>query len=236
MRMIFPRPAALALLLCPLGLLFSGCARSTTIAGHEFHLGGSPPEFEPQNFHQTTPWLPPELRRVAVLPLTTFDGETLAESTREQLEQLLPVELSRTELFEVVRVTPEQLRRWTGRSRWSVTDSLPPEFFKRVEEQLGCHGVIFAHLTACRSYPPLAMGWKLHLVDTREQQVWWTCDLLYDAGNQSVAHSAVLYERAQQASRLPAADPATILRSPGRFGQYSLAASLETLQRHERNN
>jgi hypothetical protein len=196
----------------------------------------SGPEFAPQNVHQTTPWLPRELRRVAVLPMTAVGAETITDSSREQLELLLPAELTRTELFEVVRVTPDQMRRWTGRPRWSVTDSLPSDLFQRIADQLGCDGVIFAHLTAYRPYPPLVMGWKLHLVDAQEPQVWWTCDVLYDAGDQTVARGAVRYEREHQANRLPPADPATILRSPGRFGQYTLATSLETLQRHEKNN
>lgn len=215
--------------------LGSGCSH---LADARLDRAGlkSGPEFTPQNFHQTTAWLPRGMRRVAVLPLTAVASEIIPDSSRDQLELLLPSELTRTELFEVVRVTPDQLRRWTGRSRWTVTDTLPPQLFQRIQDQLGCDGVVFAHLTAYRPYPPLTMGWKLHLVDVREPQIWWTCDVLYDAGDQTVARSAIRYEREHQSNRLPSADPATILRSPGRFGQYTLAASLETLQRPERNN
>ena len=223
-----------AVLAC-LGLLSAGCRH---LPGGEAAAAsqGASTEFTPQNYHQTTPWLPRELRRVAVLPLTTLTADALTEAGRDQLEQMLSVELTRTELFEVVRVTPDQLRRWTGRPRWGVTDALPPDLLHRIEQQLGCDGVIFAELTAYRPYPPLAMGWKLHLVAADGTQVWWTSDVLYDAGNQTVARGAVRYEREYQAHRLPASDPATILRSPGRFGQYTLAASLETLQRHEKNH
>ncbi len=213
-----------------IGVLTMGCS-------HPRSLGlGSGEEFAPQNFHQSTAWLPREMRRVAVLPMTATSFEALNPSSRDQLELLLPAELNRTELFEVVRVTPEQLRRWTGRPRWGVTEALPPDLFARIRSQLGCDGVVFAHLTAYRPYPPLVMGWKLHLVDAREPQIWWTCDVVYDAGNQAVARNAVHYEREHQVNHLSASDPATILRSPGRFGQYTLATSLQTLQRHEKNN
>ncbi len=227
--------ASLALFPLLAGLLSTGCSHLT---GSRLELTNrnSGPEFTPENYHQSTAWLPRNLRRVAVLPMTTVADETIADASREQLEQLLPTELTRTELFEVVRVTPEQLRRWTGRPRWRAADSLPPDLFQRIQDQLGCDGVIFAHLTAYRPHPPLAMGWKLHLVDAHEPQVWWTCDVLFDAGDQTVARSAVRFEREHQASHLPTADPETILRSPGRFGQYTLAASLATLQRHEKIN
>lgn len=230
LKIPFPRRCFAGLLLLS-GLLLAGCAHGPAGAGLD--NGAS---FAPKNFHQTTAWMPRELRRVAVLPMTAVSAEVIGDASRDQLEQLLTAELTRTELFEVVRVTPDQLRRWTGRTRWGVAEVLPPGLFQRIQDQLGCDGVIFAHVTAYRPYPPLAMGWKLHLVATREPQIWWTCDVLYDAGNQAVAQSAVRYEREHQANRLPAADPATILRSPGRFGQYTLAASLGTLQRHERNH
>lgn len=215
--------------------LLSGCAHEMSSEGG---LGWIAPveEYKPQNYHQATAWLPRDLRRVAVLPLTMATSDEMSESSLAQLEQLLPGELTRTELFEVVVVTPEQLRRWTGKSRWRVTDELPANFFEQIRAQLGCDGVVFTHLTAYRPYPPLMMGWKLHLVDARQPHIWWSCDLMYDAGDQSVARSAVRFEHEHQNGRLPSSDPATILRSPGRFGQYTLAASLGTLQRHEKNN
>jgi hypothetical protein len=215
-----------------LALAGGGCVHSTPPR----QGAGLGPEFEPQNFHQTTAWLPRDVRRVAVLPLTAATEDLLSSSTRDQLEQLLPRELNRTGLFEVIQVEPEALRRWTGKSRWGVADALPVNFLTLIREQLGCDAVIFAHVTAFRAYAPLAMGWKLHLVDTRQPQIWWACDVLYDAGDQSVARGATRFEREQQGSRLTAGDPATILRSPGRFGQYTLATSLETLQRHEKNH
>jgi hypothetical protein len=220
--------------LCLLASLGSGC-RSINVDGHEIALGGEPDAYAPQNLSQASPWLPANLRRVAVLPLTATDNELAAE-TRVQLEQLLPVELNRTEQFEVVPVTPEQLRRWTGRSRWGVTDTLPPDLLKHLQTRLECDAVIFAHLTAYRPYPPLMVGWKLHLVDARDAQIWWASDVIFDAGDERVAQSAVQFEREFQTGRVPTADPATILRSPGRFGQYTLAASLGTLQRHEKNH
>lgn len=234
MKMTTVRTAVTVLGLLLLAAAGSGC-RGVQVDGHDLTFRETPEPFVPDNLQQLTPWLPPALRRVAILPLTATDQD-LAPETRAQLEQLLPIELNRTEQFEVVQVTPGQLRRWTGRSRWGVTDSLPADLLKRIQSQLECDAVVFAHLTAYRPYPPLVMGWKLHLVDAREGQVWWASDVIYDAGDERVAHSAVQYEREFQTGRLPTADPATILRSPGRFGQYTLATSLGTLQRHEKNH
>lgn len=229
------RLLVLGIILAAMSLFVAGC-------GHPAAANGTltwvhpVDDYQPENYHQDSPWLPRDLRRVAVLPITAGTANELNGDSLDRLQQVLPGELNRTELFEVVTVSPDKLRRWTGRSHWRITDELPPDLFARLHDQLGCDGVIFAHVTAYHPYPPLAIGWKLHLVDVRQPHVWWSCDLMYDAGDQSVAQSAVKYEREHQLGRLPASDPATILRSPGRFSQYTLAASLETLQRREKNN
>lgn len=212
--------------------LFSGCA-NPVIAGHELHVLRETPEHQPENFHQTTAWLPRDLRRVAVLPVTALEGELITDQIRERLEQLVPDEVTRTKLFEVVSVTPEQLRRWTGKSRWAVTETLPPDLLAGLREKLGCDAVVFAHVTSYRTHPPLVMGWKLHLVDTREPRTWWACDLVFDAGNRSVAQSAVRFAQERQVGRGGMSESALILQSPGRFSQYALATSLGTLQRNE---
>jgi hypothetical protein len=217
------------------GLLVSGCATSDRTGGRTTVLSAGS-DAQPGNFHQSTAWLPTDVRRVAVLPLTAWSGDAIDYLTQARLERQLATELVRAELFELVIVDPAELRRWTGRSGWEVTDALPPDLLARLNEQLGCEGVMFAHVTAFRPHSPQSMGWRLHLVDTREPKVLWACDLFYDTGAQEVARSAVRYEKEHQAGRLPASDPATILRSPGRFGQFTLAASLETLQRPQKTS
>ena len=218
--------AALAAVAC----ISAGCA------GRSFAGVGPKPEHVPENFRQETAWLPREVRRVAVLPLTATHDELLTETQRLQLDQQLSDAVGKTELFEVVRVTSDQLRRWTGRARWGIEESLPPDFFGALRMRLGCDAVVFAKLTTYRPYPPLALGWKMHLVSATEPGIWWASDVVFDAGDEGVANSAIRYHREHQTADRSGARPETVLRSPGRFGAYTLAASLETLQEHQRNN
>ena len=232
MSAVHQRLFLLALVLLAGVGLFSGCAHPV-IAGQEVSILRATPEHAPDNFHQATAWLPGDLRRVAVLPVTAVEGEMMTDQVRVGLEQLVPDEVTRTKRFEVVNITPDELRRWTGKSHWTITEALPPDFFTGLRARLGCDAVVFAHLTSYRSYPPLVMGWKLHLVDTREPRTWWACDLVFDAGDRSVAQSALRFAQERQAGRGGTSEPRMILQSPGRFGQYTLAASLGTLQPNE---
>lgn len=222
----------LTVLTAALSLAGSGCATSSLSS-----MGmGSKPEFQPANYRQEAAWLPQDFKRVAVLPLTTVGSDLLSLRDRQQLNRQVAEAVGRTELFEVVQVSPEELRRWTGRSEWAIEDSLPPDFLSGLRERLQCDAVVFAKVTAYRPYPPLSVGWKLHLVNAAEPAVVWASDVIFDAGNEAVANSAISYHRQHQTADRSAVRPETVLRSPGRFGEYTLAASFGTLQRHEKNN
>lgn len=210
----------------------AGCTHRTSPGSK----AGSGNEFVPQNFRQDSAWLPRDFRRVAVLPLTTATDDLLGENQRLQLDRQVAVAVGRTELFEVIQVSPDQLRRWTGRHRWAIEDELPAEFLSGLRERLHCDAVIFAKVTAYRPYPPLTVGWKLHLVNASEPGIVWASDMIFDAGNEAVANSAVSYHRENQTADRTGARPETVLRSPGRFGEYTLAASFGTMQGHEKNN
>ncbi len=191
--------------------------------------------YEPQNFRQDSAWLPDTVRRVAVLPVSTLHPEEMTSVSRRQVDGFVGDAIAKTEMFEIIRVTPQQLKALTGKSSWSVEEKLPSNFFAILNERLGCEAVMFSELTVFKPYKPVVIGWKLHLIDSHEPRVWWASDLVFDSGTQAVANSAIKFSQENLSGGIKGASAETILLSPARFGQYTLAASLGTLQGRAKN-
>lgn len=187
------------------------------------------PLYKPTNVSRAVDRLPPDIRRVAVIPLTAATaGETILAG-RDSLEPILQLELSKTRTCEWLIVSREQLRVWTGQAEWSSQDSLPTNFFPVLREKLGCDAVLFSQLTQYRPYKPIAIGWRLDLVECHDAMRLWSLDETYDAGTEPVSNAARRYaqDQVQIAARQP--DSTMILISPAQFGQFTLASSLATL-------
>jgi hypothetical protein len=96
-----------------------------------------------------------------------------------------------------------------------------------LQESVGCDAVLFCQLTAFRAYAPLAVGWRLKLVDVRSRQILWAGDEVFDAGQSTVKTGARRY----QLEHLHSLESGgwTMENSPRYFGQYTLACLLDTL-------
>lgn len=189
------------------------------------------PSYQPTNLHRTSAQLPAHLRRVVVLPLTSPDADESARTAVSQHEAILQVELRKRAAFDLVMVTREQMREWTGRADWRQDDALPADFLVRLQRETGADGLMFAHLSAHRPYPPLATGWRLSLVDGATGKACWSVDEVFDAGSVEVIKSAQSYARGQMNQPALELDSTGVLLSPSRFAQYSAAAALGTLPR-----
>lgn len=200
-------PAGLALLLA------AGCA---TRPVDDWVLGST---YQPGNIYGRNRPLPPEFRRVAVMPLTVLGAEL--ESAQSQLEPVLREELNRTRRFELVQITTAQLEEWTGRGNWSTAEVLPQELLNKLRDQLACDGVLFSQLTQFHAYPPLAVGWNLKLVEVKSGQVIWAADEVFDAGKTSVADGARHYQVKHSSVASQLTDSRFILLSPTAFSHYS---------------
>lgn len=187
------------------------------------------PAYEPQNVHRADSHLSRRIRRVAVLPLIADEQQANATAGQETLQPVLRDELGRTGKFELVFVTREQLRQWTGRIEWSASDKLPPDFFKALREEFGCDAVMFCQLTRFHAYPPLAVGWHLKLVDARKPRTLWAVDEVFEAGNPAIVTGARRFQQSQPAASPALAASRSILSSPRRFGHYTASLALATL-------
>lgn len=206
-------------------LLLSGCAALPQFPPEVQDLG---PSYHPSNIYRETNALPSGLRRVALLPLTISTSSTLLNDGAEILEPLIYSELEKSHRFEVIPVTPQQMKRWTGQNCWRSDEALPPDLFARVSQATGCDAVLFAQLTHYTPYPPLAVGWKFNLVENPtnssappeelKPQILWSADELLDAGEPSVTTGARAYYAEHVRDQAPSADGSIILNSPAQFG------------------
>src|SRR5580658_3047032 len=70
--------------------------------------------YKPSNIYTDSPTLTPEIKRVAVLPMTVLQATEAFQAGLDSLQPLLGTELDKAKRFELIIVTPEELHRWTG--------------------------------------------------------------------------------------------------------------------------
>lgn len=201
-----------------------------------------------QNVFVSSPVLPKDLKRVVVLPLAGEESRADLSGGCEMLDCVLQAELIKTGKFEVIRAGSERLRSLTGRPGWTGAEVLPADFLNSLQKAYGCDAVLFCQLTTFRAYAPLAVGWRMKLVDVRTQKIIWVADEIFDAGVPAVAKGAEQFQAQQQnvhgktrsllasllkyADRQPRSaldDQWSILNSPRYFGQYAAEKLLQTL-------
>ncbi len=216
--------ARLALALAAAGVcLLAGCSTpqfGDTVIGRSY---------QPANVYRPVWTLPSHVRRVAVLPLTGDAGAEDFAAGREILEPALQEEVAKIRRFEAVLVTPEELRLRTGQPGWNTRDKLPANLFEMLKAAYGCDAVLFSQVTVFRGYPPLAVGWRLRLVESRGAQTLWAADEVFDAGQTAVVNGARRYQQRQQRDPSAYADSRSILDSPRRFAHYTAGTLLHTL-------
>jgi hypothetical protein len=200
------------------------------------------PRYKPTNIYRQGEVLPLQIRRVAILPLTTPASTADLTAGVDDLETVLYAELEKSGRFEVIPVSAEQLREWTGQSAWRADEQLPLSFLEQVREGTGCDAVLFCQLIRYQPYEPLAIGWKFTLAERGRPpndltgtvrnaglEILWSADEVFDAGDVSVANAARAYYSQHLRNEAPLSDSSTVLGSPSRFGQYTLNALFSTL-------
>jgi hypothetical protein len=214
------------------GLLVSGLFACSLLTGCRTTLssvGLHTPAHQPDNVFKLSNSLRADVRRVAVLPLLGMDSRSVLQDGCEALQPILLAEFVKTKRFEVVPVTPQQLRALTGRAAWSATDRLPVDFFEKLRETHACDAVLFAELTEYRAYTPVAVGWRFKLIDARTHAPLWAGDELFDAQKPEIIAAARKFRATGNwFTREPGAEWA-VLHSPQRFAEYSAAQMFDTL-------
>jgi hypothetical protein len=210
-------------------VILTGCAIPAR------QLGSATPDYQPDNVFVYPAVLPADLKRVAVLPLACEEANSDLTDGCETLNSILQAQLIKTKKFELVPVNPEILRNRTSRTAWTGTEVLPPDFFDSLRRVYGCDAVLFCQLTVFRAYAPLAVGWRLKLVDIHTRQTLWAVDEIFDAGQKSVSSGARHYQLAPRRLwtdtlfRADSPDDWSMRNSPRQFGEYAVAQLLATM-------
>jgi hypothetical protein len=185
--------------------------------------------YQPQNVFVGAGALPVNIRRVVVLPLVCDENNTVLREGRAELEPVLLDELIKTKRFEVVSSDSDFLKNRTTRAEWGSEETLPPEFFLLLRDNSGCDAVLFSRLTVFRAYPPLAVGWRIRLVDAQTRRTIWSADEVFDGGQPAVENGARRHQLTEERVPSGAPDEWFIQNSPSKFGQYTAARLFATL-------
>src|ERR1043165_10181815 len=92
------------------------------------------------------------MRRLAMVPVSTEPGNSDMNLGRESLEPILQSEFDRLNVFEVIRVTPDQMRHFAGKSDWAANEKLPANFLSTIKQETGCDAILFSRLTRYHAY------------------------------------------------------------------------------------
>ena len=206
-----------------IGLILAGCQTPKPSLPE---LGA---RFEPKNVYRAVDALPGNLQRVVLMPVTLSTPDLATLDHRNQLAKILEEELRKTHRFEVIKATPEELRRGFGKDAFSAGEPLPADLLTRIQSAHSADRVIFAQLASYRPFPPVAIGWELRLVTADQGGTLWSIDETFDASQAEVARSARDYFRGHHTGASELADPQSDLRSPSRFCRYTAQTVWQTL-------
>lgn len=201
----------------------SGCAKTKVIT--DPILG---PDYQATNVFRKEAMLPAQVRRVAILPVTSDAAGATGTAGREMLEPILHTELVKAGRFDLAVIEPGPLQKWTGKERWDYQQPLPKDLLERIGRETGADGVIFARLTRFHAYPPMVIGWRMTLV-TLDADILWSVDEVFDAAEEAVSNSARRFERGRVKNNPALEDSRSILLSPSKFGQYTARTAVQTL-------
>ena len=172
--------------------------------------------------------LPPNLQRVAILPLVPGRANRDAERGVPLVRQTFAEEFSRARIFDTVLVSPYHLEQLTGARALYADSELPVDFTQNLTKGTACQAVLFAELTTYRAYPPIAIGWKLHLFDLQTEQLLWATDEVFDTGQAPVANALRRHMRENLSPNNVAPTEIIVLDSPRELARFTLSALIST--------
>ena len=204
-------------------ILLSGCVLPQRTSGV------FTPAYRAQNVFLWSSALASGIRRVALLPMTCDPSAPEMADARDVLQPIVVTELGKLRRFETIAVSPEMLGSRTGQKYWGCEEALPHNLFSWLSDGCGCDAVLFSRLTVFRGYAPLAVGWRMRLVDLRTGATLWAGDEVFDASQPSIQAGARRFQLAGRQTCSAPPDAWMIENSPREFGQYAAAQLLGTL-------
>jgi hypothetical protein len=155
---------------------------------------------------------------VAILPLCSEGEATLIP---REMDEAFNAELTKTSLFELIRISHSQMQEMFGTPQVSSVDTLPGDLLAQMMTRYNVDAVLFTDVTHYFPYQPIAIGMRSKLVDARTGEIRWAFDYLFDSGKPAIAEAAKTYFLQNSQTNLPIqADGSSILQSPLRFSGF----------------
>ena len=214
-----------SLLAGALALGLTGCAQIAQLSNPTY-IG---PFHTMDNVYQPD-GLPATLQRVVVMPLVPGRGNRMTERGVPLMQPTFTEEFSRARVFEVVTLSSGHLEQLVGVRALHADSPLPFDFLEKIQKGSGCEAVLFAELTTFRAYPPIAIGWKLHLFDLKTEKLLWAVDEVFDTGQALVANALRRHMRERLTPNNVAPTEIIVLDSPRELARYSLGELISTLE------
>lgn len=169
--------------------------------------------------------LPPDLRRVAVLPVFAQTHHALDQAP---FEALYHGELRRAGRFELFIVSEQTLRGILSRDAVSLHESFPKELMDYLSAR-GIDGVLQLNVPEYRPYRPLVVGISARLFSLNSGSVLWKVDESFRASEKRTVASAREYALAHKTDRYPNNDSFAVLRGPLLFSEFVLHTIVTSL-------
>ena len=183
--------------------------------------------FKPSNIYPVDR-LPLHFNRVALLPCFHPDS---VNSILNFCDQVFHQELSQQRIFEIIQLSPKELKSITGHERIASSRNLPSNFLKIIEEYTSANGVLFIDLDSYKPYRPMSLGVRSKLVDLKSGEFMWAIDETFDAGHASVIVGASQFQDVSQVRALSNKTKGSVLHSPRNFTKYVASTVFSTLPR-----
>lgn len=169
--------------------------------------------------------LPPELRRVAVLPVYS-GGNQLLE--KERFEHLWTGELRRAGRFEILVLPSQTLLDIAGRDALAPNEPFPRELAEYLAVR-GVNGVLQLAVFEYSPYRPFVVGASARLFTLTDGSVLWQVDELFRSSEKRTIVSAREYALLNRSSRFPENDSYAALRGPMLFSEFVLHTLVSSL-------
>ena len=183
--------------------------------------------FQPTNIYPVER-LPQYFNRVALLPCYHPDS---ASSILHFCDQVFHQELSQERIFEIIQLSPKELKSLTGYERIASSRKLPSNFLNIIEEYTSADGVLFIDLDSYKPYRPMSLGIRSKLVDLKSGEFMWAIDETFDAGHANVIVGASQFQDVSQVRALSDRTKGSVLHSPRNFTKYVASTVFSTLPR-----
>ncbi len=117
--------------------------------------------------------LPPEVRRVVLLPV---HFNAYLEETHDYLDALWAQAIQRQNRFETILIDRQTIADWSDQEQWPSTVAIPQQLRERIESIYAPDAILLCDITRLESYRPLEIGLRVKLFSWDDGSFLWGVD------------------------------------------------------------